>query len=73
MPQNFADQPIAAPFVITRRETTPAVTLPFAEFLILLSAQKYTGPVTFHCFNGVPTSAELAADPIQIRLTHAKK
>ncbi len=73
MPQTFADQPVTAPFVITRRENTPAATLPFAEFLALLHTQKYTGAVTIHCFNGVPTSAELAADPVKIRLTHAPR
>ena len=59
--------------LLTTLEASPAVTIPFAEFLALLHATQYTGPVTFHCFNGVATSAELAADPVKIRLAHAKK
>ena len=42
--------------------------LSFAEFLKLIHAQRYTGPITFHVFSGVPTSAELPRDPVQIRL-----
>lgn len=37
-------------------ESVSSVTFP--ELLTILHARKYSGPVTFHCINGVPTVAE---------------
>ncbi len=51
-------------------ERASPFALSFPDFLALLHEQKYTGAVTFHCLHGVPTSAALAQDPIQIRLSH---
>lgn len=42
--------------------------LTFAELMILVHTQRYTGPLTLHFFSGTATSAALPRDPVSIRL-----